>query len=167
MATGGYAPPEQQAGKQVDATVDLFALGITLAECLGPKAGEGIWREIIGQLTHFLPSVRGTAEELINRLSGAKVYYVGVPGEQPEGPLSEDNVVDRVLSGARELQVWWEGQSEWSNWDQIPEIKSKVESNRYPTPPPMPKAVIPPPIPQLQVVSRDRAAEERRKDEER
>ena len=39
-ATGGYAPPEQQAGKPIDESADLFALGMTLAECLGREAQE-------------------------------------------------------------------------------------------------------------------------------
>jgi uncharacterized RDD family membrane protein YckC len=71
MATGGYAPPEQLAGRAVDATADLYALGMTLAECLGPQAGEGVWGDLINQLTHFMPARRGSAQQLLKDLSEA------------------------------------------------------------------------------------------------
>ncbi len=32
--TLGYAPPEQLAGEKVDSSVDIYALAVTLSECL-------------------------------------------------------------------------------------------------------------------------------------
>ena len=148
MATGGYAPPEQLAGRAVDGTADLFALGMTLAESLGPQAGEGMWDELINQLTHFRPARRGTAQELLEKLSESpKKYHAGVPGEATEGPLSVDEVAARVLAGARELQLWWPGESDWCQWDIVAEVKAKVESKRRVTPPPMQRMATPPPMP--------------------
>ncbi len=148
MATGGYAPPEQLAGEQVDGTADLFALGMTLAKCLGSKVGEGMWRELISQLTHFMPSVRGTAQALFAKLSETpKTYYATVPGTDPEGPLSVVEVAVRVLAGADTLMLWWQGESAWVKWDTVAEIKTKVEAKRQVTPPPLTPQMTPPPPP--------------------
>ena len=82
MATGGYAPPEQLAGKQVDGSADLFALGMTIAECLGAKAGEGEWANLINQMTHFMPSARGTAQSLIESLKVSPKKQYSKAGSQ-------------------------------------------------------------------------------------
>ena len=148
MATGGYAPPEQLAGQRVDGTADLFALGMTLAKCLGPKAGEGIWADLINQLTHFMPARRGTAQSLLEKLSEApKKYHATVLGSEPQGPFSAQEVAVRVLAGADGLMLWWQGESAWVKWDTVAEVKAKVDAKRQATPPPLAPQLTPPPPP--------------------
>ena len=66
---------------------------MTLAECLGAKAGEGIWADLINQMTHFLPVRRGTAAGILEKLSEApKKYFGTIPGKDPKGPSSEERV---------------------------------------------------------------------------
>ena len=151
MATGGYAPPEQLGGQQVDATADLFALGMTLAQCLGPNKAKAPWATILSQITNpMIPSARGTAQALLERLSEApKKYHAAIPGGTPEGPLSVDEVVARVLAGVSGLQLWWAGEAGWCKWEAVAEVKAKVESKRRVTPPPMQRVATPPPLPAL------------------
>ena len=148
MATGGYAPPEQLAGRQVDGTADLYALGMTLAECLGPKADEDSWDHLISAMTHRKPSRRGTAQTLLDKLSEApKKYFSNIPGEDPKGPFGLQEITVQVLAGAKELHLWWEGQSAWQKWDKVAEVKTIVDQQRKPTPPPMLAQKTPPPPP--------------------
>ena len=84
MVTMKYAPPEQQAGEKVGAEADLYALGVTLADCFGGvKRLEGSWVELIGRLTHFNPDVRGSAEGLVEALSEAERAITRLP--RPRG----------------------------------------------------------------------------------
>ena len=69
VATVVYAPPEQLRGERVGPEADLYALGQTLAECLGG------WRSVpdelmsvLERLTHNLPTRRGKAEDWLCEL---------------------------------------------------------------------------------------------------
>ena len=151
MATGGYAPPEQLSGKAVDHSADLYALGMTLAECLGPQAGEDEWSDLITSLTHFIPSRRGTAQSLLEQLSDdPKKYHVSVNG-QTDGPLNVNEVVARVLAGADDLLLWWPEASGWMKWDSVEAIKAKISFSKVSTPPPLPIQATPPPPPDSSV----------------
>ena len=147
MATGGYAPPEQLSGKAVDHSADLYALGMTLAECLGSQAGEDEWSELITSLTHFIPARRGTAQSLLDQLSeDPKKYHVSFNG-QTEGPLNVSEVAARVLAGADDLLLWWPEATAWMKWDNVEAIKAKLSFSNTPTPPPLPAQATPPPPP--------------------
>jgi hypothetical protein len=101
-----------------------------------------MWRELIGQLTHFMPNERGTAEGLVEALSEAPLkYHVGEAGESAEGPVSVDEVVRRVLDGTESLELWWSGAESWTSWEEVAEVRLRVERERAKTPPPRPGSV--------------------------
>ena len=103
MATGGYAPPEQLAGRAVDGTADLFALGMTLAESLGARLDEGKWEELISRLTHFIPSRRGTARSVLESLDEAQREPPPSPVDSPASPSKPRiNVGDRLKHSIEE-----------------------------------------------------------------
>ncbi|GAA1533891.1 serine/threonine-protein kinase [Kribbella lupini] len=63
VGTLGYASPEQESCQPVTASMDLYSLGVTLAECL---TGE---EPIIQQLLSPEPADRGTPEEALIALA--------------------------------------------------------------------------------------------------
>lgn len=88
IGTFGYAPPEQEEGADVDARSDLFAVGVTLRECLtglspapgvqtvsaprGVELEEG-WVRFLEDLTAPSPDHRlASAREMRDRLLGLK-----------------------------------------------------------------------------------------------
>ena len=127
MSTAKYAPPEQQGGDKVDPTADLYALGMTLRDCLGDaQVQTGLWGEIISKLTHFLPATRGTAEALVEALSDeVATYHATTPGANPEGPLKLSEVVERVLGGADQLYLWWSEATAWTIWSDVDAVLSQ------------------------------------------
>ena len=76
FATGGYAPPEQLAGRQIGPEVDLYALGMVGVDCFGgwAKIPESL-SDIFEKLTHTRPSRRGSAQDLINQLQTNTVNF--------------------------------------------------------------------------------------------
>ena len=72
VATVVYAPPEQLRGEAVGPEADVYALGQTLAECLGgwSRVPDG-FVSVLERLAHHVPSRRGSAQELARLLSPA------------------------------------------------------------------------------------------------
>lgn len=58
LGTRGYAPPEQYGFSQTDARADIYALGITLKQLLGDKAGKFFYKRIIQKCTNLNPDMR-------------------------------------------------------------------------------------------------------------
>lgn len=67
LGTRGYAPPEQFGFAQTDARADLYALGATFRQLLGPVAREGRWRHILRRCTALDPKDRYASAGQIRR----------------------------------------------------------------------------------------------------
>ena len=67
LGTRGYAPPEQFGFAQTDARADLYALGATFRQLLGPVARKGRWRHILRRCTALDPKDRYASAGQIRR----------------------------------------------------------------------------------------------------
>ena len=83
LGTRGYAPPEQFGFAQTDARADLYALGATFRQLLGPVARKGRWRHILRRCTALDPkdryasAVRSAARSIAGaRSAGLSARYV-------------------------------------------------------------------------------------------
>ena len=124
----------------------------------------------LSQITHFIKMVCQNKQNIItvpsnkNSTSNGsssdapKKYHASLPGASPEGPLSVDEVVARVLGGADRLMLWWQGEAGWSEWGAVAEVKARVEAKRQATPPPLLAQVTPPPPPPPRFSAGDRVS---------
>ena len=77
LGTKGYAPPEQYGSAQTDARSDLYALGVTVRELLGPDY-RGPLRPILARCTEQDPDRRyQSAAKLARAVRHAKLLYYG------------------------------------------------------------------------------------------
>ena len=77
LGTKGYAPPEQYGSAQTDARSDLYALGVTVRELLGPDY-RGPLRPILAKCTEQDPDRRfKNAAKLASAVRHAKLRYYG------------------------------------------------------------------------------------------
>lgn len=77
LGTKGYAPPEQYGSAQTDARSDLYALGVTVRELLGPDY-HGPLRPILAKCTEQDPARRyQSAAKLARAVRHAKLFYYG------------------------------------------------------------------------------------------
>ena len=67
LGTRGYAPPEQYGFSQTDARADIYALGATFRQLLGPVARRGRWKHILRRCTALDPKDRYAAAGKIQR----------------------------------------------------------------------------------------------------
>ncbi len=58
LGTRGYAPPEQYGFAQTDARTDIYALGITFRQLLGPLARRRRWKKLLRKCTALDPKDR-------------------------------------------------------------------------------------------------------------
>lgn len=67
LGTRGYAPPEQYGFSQTDARTDLYALGATFRQLLGPISRRGRWKHILRKCTALDPKDRYASAAQIHR----------------------------------------------------------------------------------------------------
>ena len=67
LGTRGYAPPEQYGFSQTDARADVYALGATFRQLLGPVARRGRWKHILRKCTALDPKDRYASAGQIRR----------------------------------------------------------------------------------------------------
>lgn len=58
LGTRGYAPPEQYGFAQTDERADIYAMGVTLEQILGEKAGKPRYKKILSKCTNLDPDKR-------------------------------------------------------------------------------------------------------------
>lgn len=58
LGTRGYAPPEQYGFAQTDARADIYALGATFRQLLGPLARKRRWKKLLRKCTALDPKDR-------------------------------------------------------------------------------------------------------------
>ena len=58
LGTRGYAPPEQYGFAQTDARADIYALGVTFRQLLGPLARKRRWKKLLRKCTALDPKDR-------------------------------------------------------------------------------------------------------------
>src|SRR5262249_11222481 len=75
LGTPGYIPPEQQAGRPVDARADQYAFGRSLAVALAPPRRVPPWlRGVLGRAQSPDPAARfASMDELLARLTRGPV----------------------------------------------------------------------------------------------
>ena len=149
MATPGYAPPEQLRGHKIEASADLYALGLTLAECLGDHVDEQ-WERLLAKLTHYRPQRRGSVQELLVHLGGGTQYHLWREGKEPQGPFGLKKVIQELLTNAQNVRLWWAKANGWIAWQEVTAVKEAYqkaqaqqarpqhqEAWEAPTPPPI------------------------------
>lgn len=67
LGTRGYAPPEQYGFSQTDCRADLYALGATFQELLGPISRKRRWKRILRKCTAMDPKDRYRSANQIRR----------------------------------------------------------------------------------------------------
>ena len=67
LGTRGYAPPEQYGFSQTDCRADLYALGATFQELLGPISRKRRWKRILRKCTAMDPTDRYRSAGQIKR----------------------------------------------------------------------------------------------------
>lgn len=58
LGTRGYAPPEQYGFAQTDARTDIYAMGVTFRQLLGPLARKRRWKKLLRRCTALDPKDR-------------------------------------------------------------------------------------------------------------
>lgn len=67
LGTRGYAPPEQYGFSQTDSRADIYALGATFRQLLGPVARRRRWKHILRRCTALDPKDRYASAGQIRR----------------------------------------------------------------------------------------------------
>ncbi len=67
LGTRGYAPPEQYGFAQTDTRSDIYALGVTFRQLLGPLARKRRWRKILRKCTALDPKDRYASVAQVKR----------------------------------------------------------------------------------------------------
>lgn len=119
LGTRGYAPPEQYGFSQTDARADLYAVGATFRQLLGPVARKGRWKHILRKCTALDPKDRYASARQIRRaiyrgrivrwfirplclcITGAFFAYVALIWSNPSVRVAILSVL-----GMADTQVW-------------------------------------------------------------
>lgn len=67
LGTRGYAPPEQYGFAQTDARTDIYAMGVTFRQLLGPLARKWRWKRILRKCTALDPKDRYASAAQVKR----------------------------------------------------------------------------------------------------
>lgn len=67
LGTRGYAPPEQYGFAQTDARTDIYAMGVTFRQLLGPLARKWRWKKILRKCTALDPKDRYASAAQVKR----------------------------------------------------------------------------------------------------
>ena len=67
LGTRGFAPPEQYGFSQTDARADLYALGATFRQLLGPVARKRRWKRLLRRCTALDPKDRYASAGQVRR----------------------------------------------------------------------------------------------------
>lgn len=67
LGTKGFAPPEQYGFAETDARSDIYAMGVTFRQLLGPLARKGRWRGILRKCTALDPKDRYRSTQQVKR----------------------------------------------------------------------------------------------------
>lgn len=67
LGTRGYAPPEQYGFAQTDARTDIYAMGVTFRQLLGPLARKRRWKRILRKCTALDPGDRYASAAQVSR----------------------------------------------------------------------------------------------------
>ncbi len=130
LGTRGYAPPEQYGFAQTDKRTDIYALGVTLQQLMGPLADKPHYKRVIQKCTRFDPDKRyASAKQVSAALFGVKrrILSVSVPVILLCAVLCA--VFIGKASGSRESLTplpapgnpHWGGESGIGLWENVPE----------------------------------------------
>lgn len=79
LGTRGYAPPEQYGFSQTDERADIYALGVTLKQLLGSRAGKRRYSGCLSKCTNLDPDKRYQSVRQVKKaFSGVLVWRAGI-----------------------------------------------------------------------------------------
>lgn len=133
LGTRGYAPPEQYGFAQTDERTDIYALGVTMKQLLGERAGKLRYRRILSRCTNLDPDRRyRSVRQVKNALSYSREGIFFVCAAAVAGIFLWNAVSAGILpredvqSGSRELialpapeNLHWEGETGMAVWDRV------------------------------------------------
>lgn len=138
LGTRGYAPPEQYGFSQTDERADIYALGVTVEQLLGGKAGKRRYQRVLSKCTNLDPDKRYRSVRQVKKAffavwnwragiaCAAAVVFAAVIlwNVLPDRMLSQD----KPLSGSTDLIVLpapenphWDGETGLALWGHVPE----------------------------------------------
>lgn len=138
LGTRGYAPPEQYGFAQTDERADIYALGVTVKQLLGERAGKMRYRRILSKCTNLDPdkryrSVRQVERAFYNAFHWRTGVFCAVAEVLaaiilwnvildrtivPEEPASENT--DLIVLPAPD-NPHWDGETGTGLWGHVPE----------------------------------------------
>lgn len=137
LGTRGYAPPEQYGFTQTDARADIYALGVTIRQLLGDRAGKPRYRRVIQKCTNLNPDKRYASARQVKRAfsRGQNGLLYGLAAVLLLALLFLGGMAvyrlahrDALPSESGELTVLptpdnprWDGQTGIAMWENVPE----------------------------------------------
>ena len=144
LGTKGYAPPEQYGFAQTDERADIYALGVTVRQLLGDRAGKLRYRRILSKCTNLDPDRRYQSvrqvKKVFSYLPGGilcvgiafvmALFLWSVVSDQilPQEGASAESMELIVLSAPANLH--WDGETGTAVWDRVYE-SGIGEDERY------------------------------------
>lgn len=145
LGTRGYAPPEQYGFAQTDARTDIYALGVTMKQLLGDKAGKFRYRRMIQKCTNLNPDERYRSIGQVKRafsygkynvLYGSIVLllFIGLWISIPHQPAGYEDVQSES-AGLTVLPApdnpRWDGETGIALWGNVPESGNEEDGVEY------------------------------------
>lgn len=145
LGTRGYAPPEQYGFAQTDVRTDIYALGVTLKQLLGDKAGKLRYRRILRKCTRLDPDKRYQSVSQVKRAfcyrkrgvlygSAGLILAVFLWCLIPRQPIMDES--GRPESAALTVlpapeNPHWDGDTGIAVWGNVPESGTEDEVQYY------------------------------------
>ncbi len=143
LGTRGYAPPEQYGFAQTDERADIYALGVTVRQLLGDRAGKLRYRRILSKCTNLDPDRRYQSVSQVKKTFSYFYESILCAGAVVVMTLLLWNVVsDGILpksapADSTELiilpapaNLHWDGETGTAVWDRVYE-SGVGEDERY------------------------------------
>lgn len=144
LGTRGYAPPEQYGFAQTDERADIYALGVTVRQLLGDRAGKRRYRRILSKCTNLDPDRRYQSVSQVKKefscfyegvlCAGAAVVMAILLWSAvsarilPQEGAEAENTELIVLPAPANLH--WDGETGTAVWDRVYE-SGVGEDDRY------------------------------------
>ncbi len=135
LGTRGYAPPEQYGFSQTDERADIYALGVTLKQLLGSRAGKRRYSGCLSKCTNLDPdkryrSVRQVKKAFLGvtvRRAGifiaAAAFFIAVVlwnvlpnGMQPKNMSGADGNESDLIVLPAPADAHWDGETGFGYW---------------------------------------------------
>lgn len=138
LGTRGYAPPEQYGFAQTDERSDIYALGVTVKQLLGSRAGKPGYRRILSKCTNLEPGRRYQSVRRVKRafscvfdwqtgmlctaaavFAAVALWHIFSDRMQPQNAAPSDGTELTVLPAP--ASPHWNGETGIALWGHVPE----------------------------------------------